>query len=113
MKTVRHFTMALALLAMVACTTLVPKTFNERLAAGYVTVTSVRQTTTTLLQGGKISSTDAQNVQKQADSVREGLDVARQLKLALPQAGEDKLTATLAVLTSLQTYLEARQKGSK
>lgn len=82
-----------------------PKTFNERLAAAYSSVTSVRASTTILLNGGVIGSADAVNVQRQADVAREGLDVAR--TLPAPQA-ETKLEATLLILQAAQSYLCAK-----
>lgn len=79
-----------------------PQTFNERLAAGYVSATSIRMSATTLLNGSVITSGDAENLQKQADVAREGLDIAR----ALPALqAEDKLQATLVILQAAQTYL--------
>lgn len=93
------------LVILAACASLgmpTPKTFNERLAAGYVSVTGVRTSALTLLNGGVIRSDDAQNVQKQADVAREGLDVAR----TLPSLeAESKLSATLLVLQAAQSYL--------
>lgn len=79
-----------------------PKTFNERLAAGYVSATSVRTSARTLLNGAVITSSDAENLQKQADVAREGLDVAR----TLPSLqAEDKLQTTLLILQAAQSYL--------
>src|SRR5690242_15580566 len=56
-----------ALLVMLsACQALgvaTPQTFNEKLAAGYSTITAARDTAATLLTSGKLSVSDAQNVQ--------------------------------------------------
>jgi len=101
---------SIALAALVACQTMAPKTFNERLAAGYATVTSVRESTTALLDSRKISSFDAANVQNQANDARAGLDVARELYKTLPKAGDDKLVATIKVLDAITRYLESKQK---
>lgn len=101
---------ATTLIILQGCQTLgiqSPKTFNERLAAGYVTVTTVRQLGTTLVTSGKLSSPDAQNVQTQADNARNGLDIAQNLG---PLKGEDKLTSTLTVLQALQSYLTIKGK---
>lgn len=113
MKTIRFALASLALVALVACQTMTPKTFNERLAAGYVTVTSVRQTATTLLNSRKISSSDALNIQEQANTARSGLDIARDVYALRPKEGEDKLVVTLRVLDAMTRYLEAKQKETK
>lgn len=114
MKLMRMGLASLALVVLVACQTLGvpnPTTFNERLAAGYTTVTTVRSVTTDLLQTKVISSRDAQNVQNQAENAREGLDVARDIHTATPAAGEDKLKTAQAVLQVLQKYLATKRKG--
>lgn len=103
------FLAAVCLIVLAACQTLIPKTFNERLATGYVTVTTVRQTTTSLLVARKISADDAQNVQNQANLAREGLDLAQKLNETIPMAAEDKLSATLVILQSLESYLAAKK----
>lgn len=92
-------------LVLAACAAMgvpTPSTFNERLAAGYVSVTGVRSSTTILLNGGVIGSSDAENVQKQADVAREGLDVARTLPA---MDAENKLQSALLVLQAAQSYL--------
>lgn len=98
-------------LALAGCQTLgIPQaeTFNQRLAVGYVGVTTARQTALTLLQADKIGTDDAQQVQQQADNLRAGLDVARSLRASSPQAADSKLTATLAALQALDAYLKTR-----
>ncbi len=107
------YSLPLVLLLLSACASLglqTPKTFNERLAAGYVSVTAARDTAATLLTAGKITAGDAQNVQQQADNARSGLDIARSVHETNPAAGDDKLTAILAGLNALSAYLIARQK---
>lgn len=106
---------AVLLLTLSACQTLgvtTPKTFNERLAAGYATVTGARDTTATLLTSGKLSAPDAQNVQRQLDNARTGLDLARQIHATNPPAGDARLDAVVTGLTALQAYLQSRIKGS-
>lgn len=93
------------LLLLAGCAALgvpTPKSFNERVAAGYVAAAGLRTSAATLLNGGVISSKDAENVQKQADVAREGLDVARTLPAA---DAENKLQATLALLNAAKGYL--------
>lgn len=103
------------LVVLTACATLgvsAPKTFNEKLAAAYTTVTAARDTTATLLTSGKLSAADAQNVQQQLDTARTGLDLARQLHATNPPAGDARLDAIVAGLTALQAYLQSHTKGA-
>lgn len=109
----KKFLMLAAVLALSACSVLgVPKaeTFNQRLAVGYASVTTVRSTATTLLTEAKLTSADAASVQKSADAARDGLDVARQLHVTLPEAGEDKLQQATIVIETLQKYLTKKGK---
>lgn len=87
-----------------------PQSFNEKLLAGYSGVTTVRAGGDALIVAKKISSADAENIQKQADNVREGLDIAASMKD--PALAANKLNTTLAILTTLQAYqayLETRK----
>lgn len=96
---------------LTACSVLgvaTPKTFNERLAASYTTVTGIRNTAGTLLVAGKITASDAANVQQQADNARTGLDLARQIHATNPPAGDAKLDAVVTALTALEAYLRTR-----
>lgn len=85
------------------------KSFNERLAVGYSTVTTVRQSATTLVQSDAISPEDADNVQKQADHARAGLDIASTLKNVDQQAADARLLSALQILHALEDYLRSRQ----
>jgi len=87
-----------------------PKTFNERLAAGYTTVTSVRDLTGSLLQADKITPEDAQQSQNQADNARAGLDIARSVHATDPTAGDAKLGSIITALNALSGYLISRSK---
>jgi hypothetical protein len=97
------------LIVLSACASLAPNTFNEKLTVAYSSVTAVRTSTTTLLQGDKISVKDAENIQATANDVRTGLDIARELHKTLPEAGEDKLAVTLVILQHLQKYVEEKK----
>ena len=102
---------AALLVMLTACATLgvsAPQTFNERLAAGYSTVTAARVTTATLLTSGKLSKDDAQNVQSQLGNARTGLDLARQIHATDPAAGDAKIDAVVTALTALQAYLNTK-----
>jgi hypothetical protein len=104
------------LLVLSSCSLLgvaTPQTFNERLGAGYSTVTASRDATATLLSSGKLSASDAQNVQDQLNTARTGLDLARQVHATNPPAGDAKLDAVVTGLTALQAYLQSRTKGLK
>lgn len=103
------------LIALTACQTLgvaTPQTFNEKLAAGYSTVTAARDTTATLLTSGKVSAQEAQQIQSQLDNARTGLDLARQIHATNPTVGDAKLDAVVTGLTALQAYLLSHTKGA-
>lgn len=89
-----------------------PDTVNQKIAIGISTVSSVRDTAGTLLVAGKITSADAENIQKQADTAREGLTVARSLSGKDLTAADNKVEAATAVLKALQAYLLTKQ-GAK
>jgi len=114
MNHARIYLSLVALLLIVGCETLgiaKPETFKEKLAVGYVTVTAVRQSATTLLTAKRLTADDAQNVQDQANNARAGLDIARGLEKTDPKAADAKLTAIRTALTALQAYLTAREKS--
>jgi hypothetical protein len=85
-------------------------TFNQRLAIGYTTVSTVRDTATVLLNSKKISVKDAENVQEQANNARSGLDLARTMfRDGQATSAESKLTTINTALRALQTYLAGKQ----
>lgn len=86
-----------------------PQSFSERLAAGYTAATTVRSTTTALLEAKRISVADAANLQNGADNARAGLDIARDIHATEPGAAETRLTATITALSALSAYLETRK----
>jgi len=85
-----------------------PQSFNQELALGFASVTALRNTATALLQAKKISADDAQNVQNQADNLREGLVVARRYEKDDPKTASAKLKAVMAAVTSIQDYLKGK-----
>jgi hypothetical protein len=87
---------------------LLPQTFNERVAAGYVLVSTLRTTATTLLNAGKLTADDGMNVLQITDVARDGLNVARTLAATDLTSAEAKLAATNAALVALQQYLATR-----
>lgn len=98
----------LSLSACVAGVTL--KSFNQKLVGGYSSVTVINNTAVILLDAKVISSADAQNVRDQTKLAKEGLDLTKTLKGV---EAEDKLNATIRVLTALEGYLAEKQKGIK
>ena len=113
MKTTAMASMLIMVMMVAGCQALLgisPKSFPDRLAAGYSSVTTVRESATVLLNRGVLTANDAQNVQNQANSVRQGLDVADALYKIRPADGEDKLIITLRILNTLEAYLEEKQK---
>jgi len=114
MRRPQYLLLPFLLLFLSACIALgvaTPQTFNEKLAVGYSTVTASRDATATLLSSGKLSASDAQNVQDQLNNARTGLDVAREVHATNPSAGDAKLSAVVTGLTALQSYLQSRTKG--
>ena len=108
----KYSALFMALVLLSGCASLglpTAKTFNERAAVAYGTVTSVRTTTLALLQAGKITAADAGNVQKQADNAREAIDLARSVADTNPGAADTKLAAAVTILNVLNTYLGSKK----
>jgi len=108
--TVLAFTTPMAFVGCAALGLPTAETFNEKAAATLGTITTVRQTATTLLNERKITAEDGDNILKQTDNARAGLDIARVLNKQNPQAADAKLNAVRTVLVALQGYLAARGK---
>lgn len=88
-----------------------PKTFNERMVAGYKTVEAISNSAGILLDGGKLSAADARNVLQSATTAKEGLDVARSIHDAGDfSSAESRLAAAIAGLTALQAYLASKER---
>lgn len=115
MKTIRNLFAAFALAILAGCAGLgvpSPETPAERIAVTVVSVTAVRQSAHTLLVARKITPDDAENVQRQADNVIAGAQIARAMLAVDPAAADAKLQQTRQVLLALQAYLAARE-GAK
>lgn len=96
---------------MLACSALdvpKPETFNQKVAAGYVTVTSLRNSTAMLLQADKITVKEAQNIQAQIDTAREGLDLAANFAPLNRIEAEQRLDIAVKLLQAIQSQLLAR-----
>lgn len=87
-----------------------PDTFNKRALAGYQTVETIATTAGSLRSAGKLSDADRDNVVATSRTAIAALDLARQVHATNPQAGEDKLSATITVLAALSAYLAAKEK---
>ena len=86
-----------------------PETLAQRIAVTVTGATAARQTTLTLLQAKKLTPDDAENIQRQADNVIAGAQVARTLIGTDPAGADAKLQQTRAVLIALQAYLATRE----
>lgn len=90
-----------------------PTSFNDRVAIAQVTVNGARQSSFDLLKVKKISPDDAQNVQTQADTAQEGINVARAYrKSGNVGAADTKLESISSILKLLQAYIVTKE-GSK
>lgn len=101
----------IALLLLVGCASIglpAPQTFNDKVAAAYVSVSTLAETGLLLGQVGIISPDDAQNIHDQVAALKSAVDVAQTLYASQPQAASDRLTATLTALRALDAYLKTR-----
>lgn len=111
MRTARAAVVTFILLLAVGCAALglaSPQTFNQKLAVGYGTVTSIVATADTLFVAKKISPDDAQNVLDQANNAKAALDIARTASKTDLAAAGTKLGSAITVLTALQSYLATK-----
>ena len=96
---------------LAACTSLgvqAPATFNQKVLAAHSTVTAIANSATSLRAAGKLCDADRYIVVSTLRSAEAGIDLAVLTYKTNPQAGGDKLTATITVLTALQTYLASK-----
>ena len=108
----KKLSMFCAALLLVGCAALgVPTAdpLSQRIAVTVVTVTEVRNQTLFLAQAGKLTKEDAENIQRQADTVIAAAAVARTLAPVDAAAADAKLQQTRAVLLALQQYLLAKE----
>lgn len=88
-----------------------PQGFNERLAAGYSSVTGVREATLALLTAKSITAGEAQKIQDKCDEARKGLDTASTLKGVDFKSAENRLTAATQLIIALQSFVVDRKNG--
>jgi hypothetical protein len=110
-RNMRTLVLVLSTLLLAACVSLeAPKSFNERLAYGYASVSASRATATAMLERGRISVEEARNAQALADQSRAALDIARgTYGSGDVSTAEGQLQLALTVLTSLETFLKEKQ----
>ena len=90
-------------------------TFNKKVASAYALVNTVADSATAAYTAGKLSDADRTNVISTSSAAIAAIGVARRVRAeeCPPTApatctsakADDKLTATLTVLTALQSYL--------
>lgn len=88
-------------------------TFKQNLALSVLANTAVRESATTLLATKKIDAADGENILKQTDVAREGLNVARSLGAVDLASAQGRLDAINATLKGYQKYLLEKQGSSK
>lgn len=112
MKKIMKWGACLAVVLLVACAQvgLAPaQSFDERLAYGYSTVTSVRTSAAAALNTGAISVTDAEHALTVTDQARAGLDAAKVSNgVGDTSTATGKLAAATSVLVEVQQYLAAK-----
>lgn len=96
----------LVLLAGCAALGVSPKSFSDKVAAGYASIAVSHDMSATLLDARVIGSRDSANIDKQLETAREGIDIARTLS---GQAATDRLTVALVALDAAKAYLCGQQ----
>ena len=112
MKKLVSFILFISLSSCASFGVATPKTFNEKLAAGYVTIQGLNTMTLDLLTAKKIAPDDAENINQQTDNAKAALDIARTMSKTDLSSADTKLDATITGLTALQNYLRS-QGGEK
>ncbi len=83
------------------------KSFDEQLAYAYGVHTAVTNATATALSTGAITVPEATQVEKQIETTRSLLDVAKAAEATNPTQAQSDLTLALSGLNALLTYLNA------
>ncbi len=89
-----------------------PQTFKQRADTAIKSVQAVRQTAITLVDADRITPDRAEEIQQEANSLRAGIDLARELHATSPAEGDAKLTAIILALQALKTELKSRESQS-
>ena len=109
MTKLHRFIPALLALLIVGCATVgvFPRDdFSDQVAAGYATIAAAHDMSATLLDGRVIGSKDSANIDRQLETAREGIDIARTLS---GQDATNRLTVALAALNAAKSYLCEKQ----
>lgn len=86
------------------------ETFNDKALVAHRTVEALANTAAILYQSGKLSDQDRSNTVATLNDAETALDIAASLNATSPALGQEKLQATLTILTALQTYLNGAAK---
>jgi len=84
------------------------QSFDQKLAYAYGTHTAVLQAAASAVAAGTISQTEGHTVLSLADQARTLLDSARALESTNADKASQNLALAAAVLSQLQSYLQAR-----
>jgi hypothetical protein len=88
------------------------QTFDQKAVLALGTVTTIRQTATTLLKAKSISISDAENALTTTDAAAAGIVVARSLQASNPAGATSKLDSVVLVLEAVRTYLSSKGAAS-
>ena len=113
MRRIKIQSLTLLLLFASACSTLAsikPKSFDQGLAVGYATQTSVLHTTTSLLNRHQIGKDDAKRVLAISDQAGQALDSARAMRTADMRQAEAQMTLATTILDQIIAYLQTKGK---
>lgn len=100
------------LLILAACGSIgaiAPKAFSDKVAAGYASIAVSHDMAATLLDGRVISSADSMNIDKQLETAREGINIARTLT---GLEAENRLDVALAAIDAAKAYLCGKQPSN-
>lgn len=111
MKTIRVTLFGAFLMCLLtACASLAPaNSFGARIAYANGALNAVVNATATSLQANQISRDDAKKIRDLAEKAGAFLDAAQ--AAGDTPSGNNQLTLATAVLTQLQTYLNARSRS--
>jgi hypothetical protein len=103
----KKFLLALILAAAAGCASIgvqAPSTPAQKVLAARATVTAVANSAIALRQAGKLSDADKASVVGSLKAAEQGIDIA-------DQTGDmDRLSASIAILSTLNTYLATKGK---
>jgi hypothetical protein len=83
---------------------------DERIVFTIKGIETARDTAAVLLARNKITVADARNLQTQADNLRAGVEVAREMSKNNTVGADQKLVAVRTALLALQAYLTEKEK---